>query len=56
MQPKSKPVWAKSRPKDLGKPKALSPSAKASAKKMAESAGRPYPNMVDNIRAARKSK
>jgi hypothetical protein len=56
MPPKAKPIWEKSRPKDLGKPKALSPSAKTSAKRMAEKAGRPYPNMVDNMRAARKSK
>lgn len=51
-----KPIWEKSRPKELGKPKALSPAAKTSAKRMAESAGRPYPNMVDNMRAARKAK
>lgn len=58
MQPKSKPkpIWEKSRPKDLGKPKALSPASKTSAKRMAENAGRPYPNMVDNMRAARKAK
>jgi hypothetical protein len=56
MPPKAKPIWEKSRPKDLGKPKALSPAAKTSAKRMAENAGRPYPNMVDNMRAARKSK
>lgn len=49
-----KPVWDKSRPKGLGKPKALSPRAKASAKAMAKAAGRPYPNLVDNMRAARK--
>lgn len=55
-KPTPKPIWEKSRPKDLGKPKALSPAAKTSAKRMAESAGRPYPNMVDNIRAARKAK
>lgn len=52
MPPKSKPIWEKSRPKDLGKPKALS----SSAKRAAESAGRPYPNLVDNMRAARKAK
>ena len=46
-------VWSKPRPKGLGKPKALSPSKKAKAKAMAKSAGRPYPNLVDNIRAAR---
>jgi hypothetical protein len=47
-------VWDKDRPKDLGKPKKLSPAKKASAKAMAKAAGRPYPNLVDNMRAARK--
>ena len=47
-------VWDKPRPKKLGKPRALSPSAKASAKAAAKAAGRPYPNAVDNIMAARK--
>lgn len=51
---KKTPIWDKKRPKDLGKPKALSPAKKASAKKMAKAAGRPYPNLVDNMRAARK--
>lgn len=54
MQPK-KPVWERSRPKDLPEPKALSKKAKSSAKTMAKSAGRPYPNLVDNMRAARKT-
>ncbi len=47
-------VWNQPRPKSLGKPKALSPAKKASAKAMAKAAGRPYPNLVDNMRAARK--
>ena len=47
-------VWDKARPKDLGAPKKLSPAKKASAKAMAKKAGRPYPNMIDNIRAAGK--
>jgi hypothetical protein len=47
-------VWEKPRPKSLGAPKKLSPAKKASAKAMAKKAGRPYPNLVDNIRAARK--
>lgn len=47
-------VWDKARPKDLGKPKKLSSAKKSSAKKMAEAAGRPYPNLVDNMRAAQK--
>ena len=46
-------VWDKPRPKGLGKPKALTPAKKSKAKAMAKAAGRPYPNMVDNIRAAR---
>ena len=49
-------VWDKPRPKDLGKPKKLSSAKKASAKAMAKAAGRPYPNLVDNMRAARKKK
>lgn len=47
-------VWDKPRPKGLGKPKALTPAKLSSAKAMAKSAGRPYPNLVDNMRAARK--
>lgn len=46
-------VWDKPRPKGLGTPKALSTSKKAKAKAMAKAAGRPYPNLVDNMRAAR---
>jgi hypothetical protein len=48
-----KEVWDKARPKGLAKPKALSPAKKASAKAAAKKAGRPYPNLVDNMRAAR---
>ena len=47
-------VWDKPRPKDLGKSKKLSPARKASAKAAAKAAGRSYPNLVDNMRAARK--
>ena len=46
-------VWDKARPKDLGKPKPLKPAQKTSAKKAAKAAGRPYPNLIDNMRAAR---
>lgn len=48
-----KPVWEKARPKRLGAPKKLTPAKKAAAKAAAKKAGRPYPNMVDNIRAAK---
>ena len=50
---KAKPVWDKPRPKSLGKPDKLSKKEKASAKAMAKSAGRPYPNLVDNMRASK---
>ena len=46
-------VWDKARPDDLGKPKKLSPAKKASAKASAKRAGRPYPNLIDNMRAAK---
>ena len=47
-------VWDKPRPKGLGSPKKLSPAKKASAKAAAKAAGRPYPNLIDNMKAARK--
>ena len=46
-------VWDKPRPKKLGKPKTLTAGQKAKAKAAAKAGGRPYPNMVDNIRAAK---
>lgn len=49
---KEKPVWKKKNPVKKSKP--LSKKRKASAKAMAKAAGRPYPNLVDNMRAARK--
>ena len=45
-------VWNK--PNPVKKHTKLTPAKKAAAKAMAKAAGRPYPNMVDNIRAARK--
>jgi hypothetical protein len=47
-------VWDKPRPKGLGKSKPLSPKKKSAAKAAAKAAGRPYPNLVDNMRMARK--
>ena len=47
-------VWDKPRPKGLGKPKKMGSAKKAKAKAMAKAAGRPYPNLVDNMRAAKK--
>lgn len=48
-----KEVWDKPRPKDLGKSKQLSGSDKRSAMRRAQKAGRPYPNLIDNMAAAR---
>jgi len=47
-------VWDKPRPEGLGKPKKLTSAKKAKAKAAAKAAGRPYPNLVDNMRAAKK--
>jgi len=46
-------VWEKPRPKGLGAPKPMSSAKKSKAKTMAKAAGRPYPNLVDNMRASR---
>jgi hypothetical protein len=51
---KGGPVWDKPRPKSLGKPTPLTSGQKSSAKAAAKAAGRPYPNLVDNMRAAKK--
>jgi len=48
------PIWDKPRPESLGKSKKLSSAKKSAAKAAAKKAGRPYPNLVDNLRAARK--
>lgn len=55
------PPWEHKNPKTAKskggeKHKSLSPAAKASAKRHAKAAGRPYPNLVDNMRAARSDK
>ena len=46
-------VWDKPRPKGLGESKSMSAAKKAKAKARAKAGGRPYPNLVDNMRAAR---
>lgn len=51
---KKKEVWDKERPKSLGEPKKLTAFQKKAAKMMAQKAGRSYPNLVDNMRAAKK--
>ena len=46
-------VWDKPRPKNLGKSKELTEYRKQQAKSRARRAGRPYPNLIDNIWAAK---
>lgn len=48
-----KPVWDTPNPKKKSTP--LAPKQKSAAKAAAKAAGRPYPNLVDNMRAARKN-
>jgi ribosomal protein L15E len=48
----AKEVWDKPNPKK--KSTSLTPAAKALAKAAAKKAGRKYPNLVDNMRAAQK--
>jgi hypothetical protein len=49
-----KPVWETKNPNK--KSKKLSPTKKAAAKASAKRAGRPYPNLIDNMNAAKKKK
>ena len=49
---RAKPVWDKPNPKKKSTP--LTPTQKAVAKARAKKAGRPYPNLVDNMAASRK--
>ncbi len=51
--PAKKPPWKKPRPK-IGKKIKLSEEDKAAARARAERAGRRYPNLVDNMWAARR--
>jgi hypothetical protein len=51
---KQKPVWETKNPKKKSTP--LSSAQKASAKARAAKAGRPYPNLVDNMAASRMKK
>lgn len=48
----AKPFWEKDAPKDA-KSRALSTKGVKMAKACARAAGRPYPNLVDNVAASR---
>ena len=52
----STPAWERGNPKGKGQHKPLSSPAKAKAKVRAKRAGRPYPNLVDNMRVAAKAR
>lgn len=51
---KEKKVWDK--PDPSKKDKKLTPEQKGEAKARAKAAGRPYPNLVDNMAVAKKAK
>ena len=56
-QQQEKPVWEKKRPDDLPKKsKKLTDAQKSKAEKRAAAAGRPYPNLVDNMAVAKAKK
>jgi len=53
----AKPPWKRRNPlKKSGDSKALSPEQKSEARARARRAGRPYPNLVDNMAVAQKRK
>lgn len=51
----TKAPWEKPAPKGKGRTR-LTASQKASAMAAAKKAGRPYPNLIDNMNAAKKAK
>jgi hypothetical protein len=58
MVAKAKEPWKKPAPKSSatkGGPKKLSPAQKSAARAHANKAGRPYPNLVDNMNVAKKA-
>ena len=52
---KKKVPWKKPAPRKT-RHTTLSPAQKATAKRSAKKAGRPYPNLVDNMKVAKKKK
>jgi hypothetical protein len=51
-----KAIWEKPRPKKAGKVQKLSDIQKERARRAAAKAGRPYPNLIDNMNAAKGGK
>ena len=56
MKKAKKKVWESKNPTPKSKRKKMTASQKAKAKRTAKAAGRPYPNMDDNLRAMKKKK
>jgi hypothetical protein len=52
-RPSKRPPWKRANPKPKPASKKLSAAAKAKARARAQAAGRRYPNLVDNMWAAR---
>jgi hypothetical protein len=53
----AKPPWKRSNPRNTtGKSKKLTTEQKSEARARARTAGRPYPNLVDNMAVAQKRK
>jgi hypothetical protein len=48
--------WESGNPKPKGARKTLTAAQKSEAKTSAKKAGRPYPNLVDNMKVAKKAK
>ena len=51
-----KKVWDTKNPKPKSERMSLTPAQKAQAKARAKTAGRPYPNLVDNMAVSKKKK
>lgn len=56
MKKSSKPPWTRPNPHVASKAVALTDDQKAAARRRADEAGRRYPNLVDNMWAARQPK
>lgn len=50
-----KPPWKKKNPKKGQKPSKMTPAQIAEARERAKKAGRPYPNLVDNMAVKKKA-
>ena len=56
MKPPSKPPWKQPKPPGAKRPAVLTARQREAARQRADAAGRRYPNLVDNMWAARQPK